>query len=333
MYNRSERWVNGLDSIRFILAFIVMLSHLHNPFNALLRSSGNIVANFGGVVLQHMFPGIAAVSAFFIVSGFVIHYAHMQQPQFNWKSFLVRRWVRVGVPMFLVTLLSGIYNVHILAIIWSLYCELIFYTLYPLLCRLKVKWDTLLVFASILSAIVMSVLVLTEKRFLHLPFLSGRGIGWRLVITAAYLPVWLSGVVLAERINVQERVTDSALWASRVVAYLCGIAVVGLKMQLHINALYTSVLIAPVLYIWLRNEIVHYATHTPLKAIENAGQFSYSLYLWHLFIFTLLKLVWPLTTSSYFIYLFSAIALSYVAYILVERPSHMLARRLAKVIS
>jgi peptidoglycan/LPS O-acetylase OafA/YrhL len=60
--------VIGLDSIRFVLAFIVVLSH-------------GVVPVFGDGTIEKLIKlfqptGIAAVMGFFIISGFVIHYPY-----------------------------------------------------------------------------------------------------------------------------------------------------------------------------------------------------------------------------------------------------------------
>ncbi len=72
----SSKWVNGIDSIRFFLALIVFLSHIHDPYIDALKNSHSPVLYTLGLFITPLFSGISAVIAFFIISGFVIHYPY-----------------------------------------------------------------------------------------------------------------------------------------------------------------------------------------------------------------------------------------------------------------
>jgi peptidoglycan/LPS O-acetylase OafA/YrhL len=69
--------VIGLDSIRFVLAFIVLLGHGTMPI-----FSDNLIAQskifyYMDLLMKCFQPvGVAAVMGFFIISGFVIHYPY-----------------------------------------------------------------------------------------------------------------------------------------------------------------------------------------------------------------------------------------------------------------
>lgn len=333
MNDRKGKWINGLDSLRFILALIVMLSHLHDPIKDAARHSGLTIVRLLGSVAGHMFPGVVAVSGFFIISGFVIHYTSKDEAQLNTPAFLVRRWGRVGLPMLLLLVLSRFFGNGILAMIWSLYCELFFYTIYPLLRRIKLTWQVKTLLAWVVSLVVVGMFVGIQARVFHLYGFGSRGISWQLLVSLLNLPVWMMGILIAEKINEPVKVSTARLWLLRVVCYLLAMVIIAVRMQHKVNTLYTCLAVSPLLYLWLTSEVHYYKEHKASKVLEWCGRFSYSLYLWHLLAILLISKVVPLNPATYLLYIVLVIAFSYAAYLLFERPSHMLARRIAKAIS
>ena len=133
-------WVKGLDSLRFILAFIVLLSHYPNPYVIYLKSLNNFILNYLGSIVDSGFCGVGAVIAFFVLSGFVIHLPNTKEFK-NVYSYFTRRYIRIGAPLLIIGLLSLRLNCFEAIPIWSLYCEIIYYTIYPLLYWVvKNKW-------------------------------------------------------------------------------------------------------------------------------------------------------------------------------------------------
>ena len=80
---------------------------------------------------------------------------------------------------------------------------------------------------------------------------------------------------------------------------------------------------------WLEQEIIYYKTRKPIAVLENFGKFSYSLYLCHPLIITALLPTVPLTTYTYLGYLAVCVLGAYMFYLLLEKPSHKLAEKLA----
>jgi peptidoglycan/LPS O-acetylase OafA/YrhL len=70
----QTKWFFGVDSLRFVLAFIVMLSHSDMVYATALKHSSHAILRVVGIFLANAFDGTSAVIAFFIISGFVIHY-------------------------------------------------------------------------------------------------------------------------------------------------------------------------------------------------------------------------------------------------------------------
>jgi len=333
MNDQKGKWVNGLDSLRFILALIVMLSHLHDPVKDAASQSHSSFVRLLGSVAGHMFPGVVAVSGFFIISGFVIHYTTRHEVQLNTAAFLVRRWGRVGLPLLLLLVLSRFFGQGILSMVWSLYCELFFYTIYPLLRRLKLTWQVKMLLAWVVSLLVLGVFIGIQAGVFQLYGLGSRGVSWQLLVSLLNLPVWMMGILIAEKINEPVKVTAVRLWGLRVICYLVAMVIIALRMQYKINTLYTCLMVSPLLYLWLTAEIHYYTQHKANKVLEWCGRFSYSLYLWHLLAILVITKFVPLQVATYPVYILLVIVFSYIAYLLFERPSHMLARRLAKAIS
>ena len=106
-----------------------------------------------------------------------------------------------------------------------------------------------------------------------------------------------------------------------------------LMLHAKIGFPWTLNLFAIGVYFWLGCEIAHYQLVSPAMFVESAGSWSYSLYLMHGPLaewfngtgFTLSSpvLVWICRTGVILI-------LSYLFYLLVEKPSHQLARWVGK---
>ena len=83
-------------------------------------------------------------------------------------------------------------------------------------------------------------------------------------------------------------------------------------------------------YFWVRNEIAYGKHAMPNRYLARAGAWSYSLYLVHA---PGMGFYWrlPIPNLGYllnwFATMLSSLGFSYVFYLLVERPSHNLARR------
>src|SRR5258708_38740035 len=103
---KSNKWFYGVDSIRFVLAFIVMLSHFDNVYATALNNASHSLLRDAGYFLANAFDGTSAVIAFFIISGFVIHYPNKSGIP-NLTEFWIRRFLRILIPL-AVILIAGI---------------------------------------------------------------------------------------------------------------------------------------------------------------------------------------------------------------------------------
>jgi peptidoglycan/LPS O-acetylase OafA/YrhL len=331
----GKDWVRGLDSLRFVLALIVFLSHLDNHIAIFLKSFGNAFLNFLGIAVNHLYLGPGAVVAFFIISGFVIHYP-FKDKALNVKQFLVRRWVRISLPL-LVALAIALYMGGIRFIpIWSLYCELIYYTLYPLLRKLPVSWSIQFWIAFVISLALMFTMgantelqsMLEQRNIDYTGSYAALGDGYTWLIG---LPCWLIGVIIAENIdNIKTHVSKLKIYLIRFAVLATSMVIVGLKAHWFVSYLFTLNLFSLALGYWIANEILFFRDHAPMKALEYAGKFSYSLYLLHVILVAVLVSLFGSSLATYPLIIILTILLSYLFFALVEDPSHRVSKYLAR---
>jgi peptidoglycan/LPS O-acetylase OafA/YrhL len=332
--NKRDSWIKGLDSIRFVLALIVFLRHLEDPFRNYLLVSPHHALRICGMLLGVSFNGVGAVMAFFIISGFVIHYPNKEKYP-ETMPFLIRRWLRVGIPLIVISGIAGIFHQFSVIPIWSLYCELIYYTLYPILLRMKGSWFNKFLVSFILSAVLISLLAPGDwSSLFHRRNINYSGAYWQLGDFLTWiigLPCWLLGVILAQNIDSsRNKISTGHAWSFRLLVLAGGIALDILKYHFFVSYLFTMNLFAIGLYFWIRNEILYFKTRQPSNMLEFAGKFSYSLYLCHnVFVFFIVMLI-PLNMYSYFPIILLTLFSSYLFYRLVEKPSHQLSIKIAR---
>ena len=329
---RPANHVGGLDSLRFVCALWVTFSHNTSPplTYALSRDShlGLVVRGLYG----NLWNGQAAVIVFFVISGFCIHFPFAgteKRPAL--AEFYSRRFIRLAIPAAATILLmlfvdcSGKIFEH--TVLWSLVAEMIYYLLYPALRVAQIRaggWKPLIV-AAYAGALIV---VLTHPG--HSDYHTfGDGLNW---IVA--LPCWLLGCALAEAVRQDSRETPfvGGIWVWRAgilaAAWICS----ALRFHSSIGLPWTLDLFALGAYAWLSREIAYRRTHAPAAWLESAGLWSYSLYLIHPVVIIPFEdrvqadssvwMVWAIMLTAVFV-------ASYVFSLVVEQPSHALARRVS----
>jgi peptidoglycan/LPS O-acetylase OafA/YrhL len=331
MTKQQAKWFYGVDSIRFILAFVVMLSHFDNVYAWSLKTSALLPVKIFAAFLANAFDGTSAVIAFFIISGFVIHYPCKNGITNVWQ-FWVRRFVRILIPLLVIILAGSPFDHPEKTVTWSLYCELIYYAIYPLLLKINYSWQTKFIAAWILAAAfigvgayhdIFSLVTQTNTKYHGYYWQFGPLLTWIIG-----LPCWLLGVLIAERIDQQKPVVFSTVVVYRLVIFGISVCCSVAKFHLHLSYIISMNIFALLLYRWLRAEIVYYRNRPANATLEKMGKFSYSLYLCHPLVFLLLKQWMPVDVLTYPLLVLLTVVAAYLFYKGVERPSHQLAQRI-----
>ena len=263
-------------------------------------------------ILQYTFTGHPAVIAFFVISGFCIHHPYVGRP-LPATAFLVARAIRILPPVLAAMAAAAwvgvkYYNFVDGYILWSVVCELWYYALYPAFFALSryVSWRSQWLASFVLASALVLVL---ESNHIGSAHIYGPWLNW---IVA--LPSWLLGCVLADGI----RNPVGHVWAFRLATALTASVLYWLTMNTAIGYNLTLNAFALLVAAWMLAEIEAGGT----TLFDWVGTWSFSIYLWH----AIVNHVSPREPVI-------AIALTllgcYVAYRLIERPFHLIARRVA----
>lgn len=321
--------IRGLDSLRFVAAATVALGHGAGlPLKALWpdpSSAQRVVIGLNG----NLFCGVAAVVVFFIISGLCIHYAAACGRPMPVGAFWIRRGVRILIPLLTAWALALWFGSPAIeglgAVTWSVYCEIIYYALYPLLLPAFRRWGTGRVLG--VSCLISATMILASG---YQPYYWGYGVGFTWLIAA---PAWLAGCWLAEWVaaNRQPRVRWS-IWWWRAGVWGASMTASILSFHAPIKVGY-PVLLFPFQALalwWIYREILHFRQAKPWSLMEWAGKWSYSLYLVHNMIIGVTPLKPSQPLQDWMIRVGLILVSSLLFYSLVERPSHKLARDLSR---
>jgi len=327
--NLPNKWFYGVDSIRFVLAFIVMLSHFDNVYATALKHSSHLLLRYAGFFIANAFDGIAAVIAFFIISGFVIHYPNKNGIP-DLKEFWIRRFLRILIPLFVILIIGSKFNHPEKTVVWSLFCELIYYALYPFLSMIRLSWKNKFLISYAIAALVIclvaypDIIAFLKQTNVNFEGSYRPGAGYFTWIIG--LPCWLLGVLIAEKIDALKPVTFMSLLIYRLLAYAISCFCLVGEFHLHLSYILTMNIFAFLLYKWIQTEIVYFKSHKPNLILERMGKFSYSLYLCHPLLYAILGLFIKISPATYPVFILVIITASYLFYLLVEKPGHKLAR-------
>jgi peptidoglycan/LPS O-acetylase OafA/YrhL len=243
------------------------------------------------------------------------------------KAFLIRRYVRLLIPLAVIVPLGASLGVNYSPyggwVTWSLVCELAYYTVYPFVRKLfgSVRWFWILG----VTYGVGFVSVWVSQRYA-----SVIGLMYIRDIVSNF-PAWLFGCYLAETLFQPAQQTlklFGSLFLWRTLAF-AGSFVVGFAHYQHIlNQKWSLMFYAMLVTAWLLAELKRNAR---VGRLANLGSWSYSLYLVHPFAyFGVARALMPYDGSlrSLVLGLSISLVLSYLFYLAVEKPSHRLARAL-----
>lgn len=311
----------GLDTIRFVCAYLVVSSHSGSLLQVIEHSGRN--AEVIGKVLRDLVNGPAAVIAFFVISGFCIHAPYRDGARLG-LDYFVRRYLRIGIPLAVALILSPYFGVSMMdlvkTVLWSLYCELVYYTIYPVLRWLAFRtgWHALTAVAFIAALVCAVALRSPYGSYTTANVLHDSVIG---------LPCWLMGCLLAER-RVFVAPSMRVMWVWRVAVF--SVSVVALEFHFHTPIRFDVSLnfFAILVFFWLARELGYYRINAPPAWLERAGIWSYSLYIFHPAGSHLAGKLFPDGSSAWqwAVRLPLTLTVCYLFHRAVERPSHELAR-------
>lgn len=323
---QSPQHVRGIDSLRFVAALWVAFGHgAALPVKELLSGAGAI-GKFLTAANGVMYCGPAAVTVFFVISGFCIHLPYVGARRVPIREFYARRFIRIGGPLLAVLALAQVWPAPVGAakdVLWSVYCELAYYTLYPLLFvwMRKSALPLMIGFSTIVAVALICV---------HWDYMRHWEFGV-LTFIVGY-PAWLLGCLLAESVPKSHALQlQGSIWFWRAGAWIFSVLAMMLVYHSPIKVGYPATMLAFsfLCFFWLQQELLRWQVRTPLRWLEDAGKWSFSLYLVHKIVIAevadlSLSLPVLLIWLTEFI---GVLGLSYLFFRVVERPCHTAARR------
>ncbi len=334
----GARTFHFLNVIRFVSALWVVLSHIGAPpLDSLCGALG--LETHAALVRKALiapFSGVAAVMVFFVVSGFCIHHPYVTGKKFLLRGFYLQRFTRIGLPLLAAVALHAACGTTswFKNVVWSIYCEAVYYAAYPLLRIAMSKAGTgRLLAAAYLGSWLFCLL--PDTGYGHI---IAYGNGWTWFVC---LPAWLCGCVLAEWMGGTRPVpawvagfalglsSNGAIFVMRVAVWALSSVLLVLGIEEIVVFKYSLPVFALVVLVWLLAELRRPCAETWLA---RAGVAGYSLFLIHPvgegIDAAMLPGLHPMLLWG--VRMLVALAASAVFYWVIERPSHQLARALGR---
>jgi len=326
----AKRDIRGLNTLRFCAAVWVALSHGLVPLGSYSVQTTGLI-HIALAIYNLAFNGVAAVLVFFVISGVCIHYPFACGAPFRTVPFLVRRIVRISLPVMAVTIIASRFGSAargaLAAVLWSVYCEMAYYAIYPVLRRVFVRVGIApTVVVSFAAALIVLLLHWHVRYHWDMPLILTCIIG---------LPAWLLGCLLAQRVTANapaRAMSTPRIWLWRFSVWLYTVLALWFFYHGPIRVGHPALLLPFyfLCYHWIFAEIVYWNKHVPLRFLESGGAWSYSLYLVHNIVIALTPIsaiaVWREGALRLILVPLAAL----VFYGVVEWPSHRLARELSR---
>lgn len=324
--------IRALDALRLICALCVVqghlrlgsllfLRHLHGPRQ--LVSAIQLLFNDGIPIPT----GPNAVIVFFVISGFCIHFPNRTAKSIDFRQFLIRRYLRVGIPALVAACFLYEVGFHSLqdSVLWSIACESIYYTLYPLLLVLRKRLGWPILLGAAYGAALLTILLASSGPY------NGNFPAFGITLTWILgLPCWLLGCLLAETYTAFRPFHTPAQWLVRAGIVIAAGLCTHLRFHAGIGYYWSEPVLAILIYGWLGTEVAYFLRRRPWPVLEWAGGWSYSIYLFHapIAIHVSRAVSQYLDISASLLVQVGAVLLgTYLMYLVVERPAHLLARR------
>ena len=322
----ARLWI--LDYIRTLLAAVVVLGHVGLPIPEIARSHA-----MARLIVNNLFNGPAAVIVFFVISGFCIHLPNIGKSRVDLLPYIARREIRIGAPVLVALLIMLLAKSKgsepaELGVLWSLWCEEIYYLLYPGILWIRARRGWLLIWTGAIALFVACRL--TTHNDVSRSFISpGWGKTWMLG-----LPCWLVGCNLAEFVvsgglGRVKPISSLGIWSARIVILVTSWVIGVSRFHLSMSNMDLLPAFGFISVGWLLLELKRCEGRE--GSAPQAFQASYSLYLCHPLVGPLLAVA-ALGSSRGLTYAGIAI-LTAGFYLGVERPLHSAARRVGSRIA
>jgi peptidoglycan/LPS O-acetylase OafA/YrhL len=364
-FSQTKLKSGKIDAIRFLAAFWVLVFHLQPPeFSKLVPSHFATLGRALQSLSVSIFNGPAAVIVFFVISGYCIHSAYHREATLGPINYFVSRFVRIGLPLVVALALVQALDVGsdpVDSVLWSLYCEMIYYAVYPFI-RAKIRFMGELIIAAFLcGATLIFAFHFTGRVACPNCVRETYGIpGTALLYSCA----WIFGAFVAEhQQNAQQfeatgRYSTTTTLFHRALTHvecikgvwLIGLRVVVVSVGTLTMALWSTsrhkpaflpfvhpdiclFLFQPFAVIWIAAEGATGSNSRAWIWLGRLGVWSYSLYLCHKTAIVVVNAASFSTHpgAAWFGQVAVALATSYGFYQIVEHPSHLLAKRLRRV--
>jgi peptidoglycan/LPS O-acetylase OafA/YrhL len=341
--------VQGLDALRFAAAAWVALSHgarlpLDQMIAAAAAERGDAPSALHGwaqafaSLNNGLFNGVAAVMVFFVISGFVIHLPQTGGARLDPINHWVRRLARILPPLIVATALVSLLDQEQVSafrgVLWSVWCEIAYYVMYPALLPAFRRFGVAFCFAVATAASCAAILWTWPASYhSQLSWASAAVIG---------APSWILGCLLAERVASSRGAEVVSIWPWRFAALALsaimkapvthGPWLIGYPASHWLFAIFA--------FFWIEREIARFRARPPLAGLEALGAASYSLYLVHMPVIVAFRAMGADRFSQSLVLgealrwgatLIGVAVATYAFYRLVEAPTHRLARALGRM--
>lgn len=325
------RRIDGLDSIRFILAIFVLLYHIGHSHIYSFIDRSTLIGKFIAAGLDCLFNGPAAVIVFFIISGFCIHYPYVKERNIKLINFYARRYIRIMLPILtcytLIHICGDGSNPFTEIIGWSIICELIYYTIYPLI-LVFIKYINLnLIYWLSFIFSIFCVWYINPNAFMYPSY----GVFGNAILG---FPCFVLGIILARLSMTDKFILVKNIYMIRFTLFFLSNICFSFMLHLKIGFPWTLNVFALLAFFWLYHEIMHFRISPPSKLLEWGGKWSYSIYIVHGLILVLYKAynIKPYESIlEWFILLITMLVASYVFYLVIEKPSRILSYRISQI--
>lgn len=349
-----------LDAIRFVAAFMVLLSHCRNTFfpeYGDLPAEQHSIATMLFTFICRM--GHEAVIVFFVLSGFLVGgrgWENIKSGTMQVKSYAIDRFARIYPPLIAAVIFCGITSFVTRGIEFNWGCAIgNLLNLQGICCGSLVSpfWSLSYEVWFYIILGTLSVLLLTDSeknKLISFTMFFGTLSVFVMGLKCTYLIIWVMGAIAY---MTRPKKTNVSVLILSLLGVAGGILYYQLSKDSHFlgfafkgnNRELIEMIIAFAFCLFIQQVILFEPQTIVAKSIEkllgNMAKFSYTLYLSHRIVFLwIIAYIWPenvcdFTTKGLMIFLY-IIALTllccYILYFVSERHTSIIKRKLKSLL-